>query len=40
MGVGELIRRPLQWRRQILKAWTVVLALGMERSEWTESVDV
>lgn len=40
MGVGELIRRPLQRLRQILEAWTMVLALDMERSEWTESVDI
>lgn len=40
MGVGELIRRPLQWLRQILEAWTMVLAQDLERSEWTESTDI
>lgn len=36
MGVTELIRRPMQWLRQILEAWAMVLALDMERSECAE----
>lgn len=41
MDVGELIIRLLQLSRQeILEAWTMVLALVKERSEWTESMDI
>lgn len=39
-AVGELVRL-LQWSRQeILEAWPIVIAGDVERSGWTDSMDI